>query len=83
MKISVRAVYETQFTKEIAESIRVDNINIPQGMEINVDSENNKLIVEVSMEIKEPKNLLTLRNTLDEIFRDIITLQRTLNRVSK
>jgi len=84
LKISVRITYETPFAKEIIESIKVDNVNIPKGMSIYMSVENeNKILIDVSMEIEDTKNILTLRNTVDEIIQNIITLEKTLTKLSQ
>jgi len=84
LKISVRITYETPFAKEIIESIKVDNVNIPKGMSIYMSVENeNKILIDVSIEIEDTKNILTLRNTVDEIIQNIITLEKTLTKLSQ
>ena len=84
MKISVKITYETPYAKEIIESIKVDNIDIPKGMSIHMSVEKeNKIIIDVSMEIEDNKNILTLRNTVDEIMQNIITLEKTLTKLSQ
>lgn len=82
MKIKVNITYDTPYSKDIAESIKVDNVDIPEGMSIELKYEENKIVVEVSMEIKEAKNILTLRNTVDEILQHIITIEKTLTKLS-
>jgi len=84
LKISVKITYETPFAKEIIESIKVDNVNIPKGMSIYMSVEKeNKILIDVSMEIEDTKNILTLRNTVDEIIQNIITLEKTLTKLSQ
>ena len=84
MRISIKITYDTPYAKEIVESIKVDNIDIPKGMTINMLNEKeNRILIEVSMEIEDNKNILTLRNTIDEILQNIITLERTITKLSK
>lgn len=47
------------------------------------NDKDNRIFIEVSMEIEDNKNILTLRNTVDEILQNIITLERTLNKLAK
>ena len=84
MRISIKITYDTPYAKEIVESVKVDNVNIPKGMTINMyNDKDNRIFIEVSMEIEDNKNILTLRNTVDEILQNIITLERTLNKLAK
>ncbi|BFH72663.1 KEOPS complex subunit Pcc1 [Sulfurisphaera javensis] len=82
MKISIRVTYDTKYAKEIAESIKVDNINLPQGMIIETNYEKDKIIVNITMEINEPRNILTLRNTIDEILQHISAIEKTISQLS-
>jgi len=84
LKISIKITYETPYAKEIVESIKVDNIDIPKGMSIHMSVEKeNKILIDISMEIEDNKNILTLRNTVDEILQNIITLEKTLTKLSQ
>ena len=83
MKISIKITYDTPYAREIVESIKVDNIEIPKGMTINMNEKDNRVFIEVSMEIEDNKNILTLRNTVDEILQHIITLEKTLTKLTK
>jgi hypothetical protein len=65
----------------VAKIVNVDNINIPRGMEIKVESTDDDLIVIVSMNIEKPSDILTLKNTADEIIQQINLIEKTLNKV--
>ena len=83
MKISIKITYDTPYAKEIVESIKIDNVDIPKGMSITMSNEKeNRILIEVSMEIEDNKNILTLRNTVDDILQNIITLEKTLTKLS-
>ncbi|QIW25049.1 hypothetical protein EWF20_13520 [Sulfolobus sp. S-194] len=82
MNITVEITYNTNYAKEISNSINVDNIDIPKGMNINISYEENKIIIKISMEITEPRNVLTLRNTVDEILQHISAIEKTLTKLS-
>jgi len=84
LRISIKITYDTPYTKEIVESIKVDNVDIPKGMRINmINEKDNRILIDVSMEIEDNKNILTLRNTVDEILQHIITLEKTLTKLTK
>ncbi|BFI76207.1 KEOPS complex subunit Pcc1 [Sulfurisphaera ohwakuensis] len=82
MNITVEITYDTNYAKEISNSINVDNIDIPKGMNIDISHKENKIIIKISMEITEPRNVLTLRNTVDEILQHISTIEKTLTKLS-
>ena len=65
----------------LAKIVNVDNINIPRGMEIKVEPTDDDLIVIVSMNIEKSSDILTLKNTADEIIQQINLIEKTLNKV--
>ncbi|MDT7875924.1 MAG: KEOPS complex subunit Pcc1 [Sulfolobaceae archaeon] len=79
MRVSIRV--ESNNASVIAKSIEVDNIDLPTGMEIVTRNEGSEIVVVVAMEIKNPSDIMTLRNTVDEILQHINTLEKTLSTV--
>jgi hypothetical protein len=79
MRVSIRV--ESNNASVIAKSIEVDNIDLPMGMEIVTRDEGSEIVVVVTMEIKNPSDIMTLRNTVDEILQHINTLEKTLSTV--
>ncbi|MCY0873692.1 hypothetical protein D1867_02080 [Acidianus infernus] len=67
MKVEVDIQIQSQYAKEIINSLKVDNINIPQGMQIDMNYNGNYANIKIIMEISSFKDILTLRNTADEI----------------
>ncbi|MFP3233453.1 MAG: KEOPS complex subunit Pcc1 [Sulfolobaceae archaeon] len=81
MKISITLRIRTSQPNNVAKIVNVDNINIPRGMEIKVEPTDEDLIVIVSMNIEKPSDILTLKNTADEIIQQINLIEKTLNKV--
>ncbi|QGR19963.1 KEOPS complex subunit Pcc1 [Stygiolobus azoricus] len=81
MKISITLRIRTSQPNNVAKIVNVDNINIPRGMEIKVEPTDDDLIVIVSMNIEKPSDILTLKNTADEIIQQINLIEKTLNKV--
>ena len=81
MKISITLRIRTSQPTNVAKIVNVDNINIPRGMEIKVEPTDDDLIVIVSMNIEKPSDILTLKNTADEIIQQINLVEKTLNKV--
>ncbi|MDT7872943.1 MAG: KEOPS complex subunit Pcc1 [Sulfolobaceae archaeon] len=81
MKISITLRIRTSQPNNVAKIVNVDNINIPRGMEIKVEPTDDDLIVIVSMNIEKPRDILTLKNTADEIIQQINLVEKTLNKV--
>jgi hypothetical protein len=79
MRVSIKV--ESNNASVIAKSIEVDNIDLPMGMEIITRNEGSEIVVVVTMEIKNPSDIMTLRNTVDEILQHINTLEKTLSTV--
>ncbi|BDC19733.1 KEOPS complex subunit Pcc1 [Acidianus sp. HS-5] len=67
MRAEISIQIQNRYAKEIINSLKVDNINIPKGMEIEMNYNENCADIKISMEISSPKDILTLRNTADEI----------------
>jgi len=81
LKISITLRIRTSQPNNVAKIVNVDNINIPRGMEIKVEPTDDDLIVIVSMNIEKPSDILTLKNTADEIIQQINLVEKTLNKV--
>lgn len=81
MKISITLRIRTSQPNNVAKIVNVDNINIPRGMEIKVEPTDDDLIVIVSMNIEKSSDILTLKNTADEIIQQINLIEKTLNKV--
>lgn len=81
MKISITLRIRTLQPNNVAKIVNVDNINIPRGMEIKVEPTDDDLIVIVSMNIEKSSDILTLKNTADEIIQQINLIEKTLNKV--
>ncbi|EZQ06953.1 MULTISPECIES: KEOPS complex subunit Pcc1 [Acidianus] len=81
MKFKLTISIDTKFAKEIEESLNVDNVNLPEGMEIKTFSSSDRLIIEISIMYKSPSSLLTLRNTADEILQQIDASMKITNTI--
>jgi hypothetical protein len=81
LKISITLRIRTSQPNNVAKIVNVDNINVPRGMEIKVEPTDDDLIVIVSMNIEKPSDILTLKNTADEIIQQINLIEKTLNKV--
>lgn len=81
MKISITLRIKTSQPNNVAKIVNVDNVNIPKGMEIKVEPADDNLIVIVSMNIEKPSDILTLKNTADEILQQINLIEKTINKV--
>jgi hypothetical protein len=70
---------KTKYSKEILQSLKPDNINLPDNMKIFMDYNSDNLQIEIHMKIVNPKDVLTLRNTADEILMHVKTLIEVLD----
>lgn len=78
----IKIKYDTINSEEIYRSIKVDNINLPDSMKINVNKGKNYVEVNIEMEIKSSKDVLTLRNTADEILAHIEIIEKVISNVN-
>ncbi|MCY0858951.1 MAG: KEOPS complex subunit Pcc1 [Sulfolobaceae archaeon] len=79
MILEVKIRVKSNYAREIANSIKVDNINLPKGMQITTDYTNNEIIVNIRYDFDDVKGILTVRNTADEILTQIKTIEETLD----
>ncbi|BCU69473.1 KEOPS complex subunit Pcc1 [Stygiolobus caldivivus] len=82
MRISITLKVKTPYAPNVAKIVAVDNIRVPDGMDIKVESRESEVIVEVVMDIKHPSDILTLKNTADDILQQINVIEKTLGKVS-
>ncbi|AWR97654.1 hypothetical protein DFR86_08895 [Acidianus sulfidivorans JP7] len=80
MKANIKIVADSYYAKEIVESMKIDNVDIPKGMDIKMSYTKNQIIVELSIEVTSSKSILTLRNTADEILEQITLLNNLLQK---
>ncbi|MUN28338.1 KEOPS complex subunit Pcc1 [Sulfuracidifex metallicus] len=81
MSIEIRIEHED--AEEIRKSLDVDNVDLPNGMTINMVTEGeNILVINLKMEVSRPKDLLTLKSTADEIMRHVEALVKTMERLN-
>ncbi|WP_231961235.1 KEOPS complex subunit Pcc1 [Saccharolobus sp. A20] len=67
----------------IVNSLNVDNIDLPKGMEIESRViGNDEIEIIIKMKIVNANDILTLRNTVDEILLHVKAIQASLNAVS-
>lgn len=80
MIASIKIVADTKYPKEIIESLKIDNINIPNNMKISMNYSDKQIFVEITINIESAKSILTLRNTADEILEQIGLLDKLLQK---
>ncbi|MEM4911846.1 MAG: KEOPS complex subunit Pcc1 [Metallosphaera sp.] len=80
MYVKVRLELVTPFSKEMVDSLKADNIDLPHGMKIEMRDLEGKVEVCVEVELVDPKSVLTLRNTVDEILEHIELVDNVLKR---
>ncbi|AWR99827.1 hypothetical protein DFR87_09120 [Metallosphaera hakonensis JCM 8857 = DSM 7519] len=78
MSLRVIVRLATDHSREIMESIKVDNVDIPEEMKIEMTDLGNEIEISVEIEITSPKSILTLRNTIDEILAHVDMLTKVL-----
>lgn len=80
--IELKILLECKDAEVIEKSLSVDNINLPKNMIIESRSKDNSVEITIKMKIERANDILTVRNTADEILLHIKNLQQSLNSVS-
>ncbi len=76
--VSIKIEVDYEKPEEITKSIEVDNVDVPEGMKISSREEINKVVILIEMDVKQPKDLMTIKNTADEIMRHVEAIIRTM-----
>lgn len=77
LKVEIKV--RTKYAKEIVESIKVDNINLPEGMEIDTSYDEEEVKVTITYTFSDIKGILTVRNTADDILVQMKSIEETLD----
>ncbi|MCH4814479.1 MAG: KEOPS complex subunit Pcc1 [Saccharolobus sp.] len=80
--IELRILSECEDAELIIRSLNVDNVNLPEGMSIQTKVEGKELEIVIKMRITKPNDLMTVRNTADEILAHIKALQSSFDAIS-
>ncbi|MEM0016016.1 MAG: KEOPS complex subunit Pcc1 [Saccharolobus sp.] len=76
--MELKIVLKCENPQIIIDSLKVDNVNLPKGMQIDNKVNNNILEILIRMNINQPNDILTIRNTADEILTHIKAIQSAL-----
>ncbi|MEM0122255.1 MAG: KEOPS complex subunit Pcc1 [Saccharolobus sp.] len=76
--MELKIVLKCENPQIIIDSLKVDNVNLPKGMQIDNKVNNNILEILIKMNINQPNDILTIRNTADEILTHIKAIQSAL-----
>lgn len=74
----IRIELDSEDAEEISKAIQVDNVDLPQGMEIEVKGGDGK--VTIVLKVRDAESILTLRNTADEILTHVDALIKVLSK---
>jgi len=64
------------------DAVKPDDVDIPRGMEIRHMCAGGRWHIHVKYVVERPEDLLTLKNTLDEIVRALQLIETTLREKS-
>ncbi len=78
MKIEVEIEVDTPHAREVEEAVRVDNVDLPQGIQLTTYHTERAIFIVAKCECDDPKKVLTLRNTIDDILTHIKTVLQVL-----
>ncbi|MEM0173335.1 MAG: KEOPS complex subunit Pcc1 [Sulfolobaceae archaeon] len=79
MKAKIKINIKYKNPEILYQSLLPDNIQIPKGLNIDMKYDNENLNIILEMIIKDPKDILTLRNTADEILTHVNSIIEVLD----
>lgn len=79
MKARIKLSIKYKNPEILYHSLLPDNIQLPKGLSINMNYNKESLDIILEIVVNEPKDILTLRNTADEILTHINTIITTLD----
>ncbi|MGC9105223.1 MAG: KEOPS complex subunit Pcc1 [Thermoprotei archaeon] len=81
LKIRIEIEIPTDHAAEIERSVSVDNVGIPEGIELKVYRGDRVLYIVAECTCVEPRKILTLRNTVDDLLVNVNAVLRVLETV--
>lgn len=76
----VKITLDTSIDCSFSNAIKPDDVDLPDGMEIRHECLNNKWRISITYVLNTPKDIFTLRNTLDEIVRSLQIIEKAILR---
>ncbi len=81
LRIRIEIEIPTDHAAEIEKSVSVDNVGIPEGIELKLYHGDRVLYVIAECTCVEPKKILSLRNTVDDLLVNVNAVLRVLETV--
>jgi len=72
----LRSRIETPLPCEYIDAVRPDDVELPRGMEIRHLCVDGRWHIEVVYAVESPEDILTLKNTLDDVVRALRLVEK-------
>jgi len=72
----LRSRIETPLSCEYIDAVRPDDVELPRGMEIRHLCVDGRWHIEVVYAVESPEDILTLKNTLDDVVRALQLVEK-------
>jgi hypothetical protein len=69
----------TRLDCKFINAVKPDDVDVPSGVSIRHECVGGRWVVEVECQVGEPEDILTVKNTLDDIVRAIQVIERALS----
>jgi hypothetical protein len=69
---------ETPLDCRLAYAVKPDDVGLPEGMEIAHECVGGRWRIRVSYVVHQPDDILTLKNTLDDIIRALQVIEKSI-----
>ncbi len=82
-KVRIEVILEGNNKKleSLIKAIKPDNVNVPENISIEEEVHKDKAIIVVNGIVKEPKDVLRIRNTVDDLLEHLILSHRVIETV--
>lgn len=74
----LRVELECGLPCEYINALRPDDVDLPEGMEISHVCEAGRWRIYITYRVERPEDLLTLKNTLDEVVRSLQLIEKAI-----
>ncbi len=82
-KVRIEVILKGNHRKleSLIKAIKPDNVNVPENISIKEDVHEDKAIIIVNGIVKEPKDVLRIRNTIDDLLEHLILSHKVIETV--
>jgi len=81
LELDIILVGESRIINSLIESIKPDNLLAPENISVNEEVSDGTGLITIKLKVKDPKDILRFRNTVDDILEHLIIGLKVLKSV--